>query len=160
MAQAAINLIYKLMKGQRDGSDGLDARHNIQFFTAVGMNELIQPSIVNMCKRGTTESRHGALAALRLILSGCAYHKVNEMQSNELQISMISHGLVPMLFEILIAPDSTAEMRKMAQGCVDSIDVQHNTFAAKLGRHCLLAKLTAGAVFLYRQAADADRPSR
>lgn len=150
MAQLSNYLIHRLLQSQRDGSDGLDARHNTKFFTAISMIEEVQAGLINMCKHGSTESRHGALAALQLIMSGCVYHELDPVQSAELQILLISHGLVPMLFDIMIAPNSTAEMRKMAEACALSIDGEHSDFAAKLGRHWMLAKLTADSLYAYR----------
>ncbi|KAL0031111.1 hypothetical protein WJX77_004227 [Trebouxia sp. C0004] len=77
-AQLALNLVYKLLKGQMDGSDGPDAPYNASFYSAVTSNPAAMDSIIHMCRRGRTESRHGALAVLQQIMTCSARNPQSE----------------------------------------------------------------------------------
>ena len=155
IAQLALNLVYKLLKGQLDESDGLDAPHNHSFLAAVTFHpkaaqgitysdsvfKVIHAdaaySIMRMCKQGSLESRHAALAVLQQIMA----NKHGRKYMDAMQQGLISLGLMPLLFGIAQAPDSTAEMRAMADACLASVHSEHNGCMASFGTHCLMARL-------------------
>ena len=155
IAQLALNLVYKLLKGQTDASDGLDAPYNHSKMapvtshpkTARGVThsgpvfKVIYPdaaySIMRMCKQGSLESRHAALAVLQQIMA----NKHGREYTDAVQQGLISLGLMPLLFGIAQAPDSTAEMRAMADACLASVHSEQNSCMASFGTHCLMARL-------------------
>ncbi len=156
-AQLALNLVFKLLKGQMDGSDGPDAPYNASFYSAVTSNPAAMDSIIRMCRRGSTESRHGALAVLQQIMTCSARNPQSEYP---VQIVMITMGVMPMLFEVVKSPDSTADMRKMALLCLASLHGENNSFIAAYGTHNVIAKLiTLSLGECRRAAANSDKRS-
>ena len=156
IAQLAVNLIYKLLKGQRDESDGPDAPFNYSFLAAVSLHPDAAYSILCMCKRGSIESRHGALAVLQLFMT----NRHGPQFNTPMQENLITLGLMPLLFGIAQAPDSTAEMRSMAETCLASVHSDRNTAMAAFGSHCLVARLIAMTLSERRAASNSDRHSR
>jgi len=156
-AQLALNLVFKLLKGQMDGSDGPDAPYNASFYSAVTSNPAAMDSIIRMCRRGSTESRHGALAVLQQIMTCSARNPQSEYP---VQIVMITMGVMPMLFEVVKSPDSTADMRKMALVCLAGLHGENNSFIAAYGTHNVIAKLiTLSLGECRRAAANSDKRS-
>ena len=155
-AQLALTLVHKLLKGQMDGSDGPDAPYNGSFYSALTGNAQSVHCIIRMCRQGSIESRHGALAVLQQILK-CAAGQ--SQKNNPVQTTMISLGVMPMLFEVVKAPDSTAEMRRMAEVCLASVHSDNNFVMAAFGTHCLIARLLAISLSECRAAANSDRRS-
>ena len=148
--------MYKLLKGQMDESDGPDAPYNYSFLVAVVLQSDAAHSIIRMCKRGSLETRHAALAVLKQFMINRHGHEfIHSMQEG-----LISLGLVPLLFGIVQAPDSTAEMRVMADACLASVHSNHNAAMASYGTHCLMARLIAMSLSERRAAANSDRHNR
>ena len=155
IAQLALNLVHKLLKGQMDESNGLNAPYNYSFLGAVTVHPKAAQSItqsesvfkvihsdaaysiMRMSKQGSLESRHAALAVLQQIL----VNRHGRESMDTLQQELISLGLMPLLFGIAQAPDSTAEMRAMADACLASVHSEQNGCMASFGTHCLLARL-------------------
>ncbi len=154
IAQLAMNLVYKLLKGHMDGSDGPDAPYNSSCYAGVSLDPESAHSIIRMCRYGSVESRHGALAVLQQILT-C---KAGQLMTS-VQTLLISLGVMPMLFGIVQAPESTAEMRTMATTCLAGIHSDQNVYMATIGTHCLIARLIAISLSERRAAANSDRHS-
>lgn len=156
IAQLALNLVYKLLKGQMDESDGPDAPYNHTFLQAITLHGHAASSIMRMCKQGSLESRHAALTVLWL----CLVHRQRPLYLYHMQEVFISLGLMPLLFGIAQAPDSTAEMRSMADECLAGVHSDLNSYMASFGTHCLIARLIALTFAEQRAAANADRHGR
>ena len=154
IAQLALNLVHKLLKGQMDESNGPNAPY-FSFLGAVSVHsEAAQSithsesvfrvihsdaaySIMRMSRQGSLESRHAALAVLQQIM----VNRHGRESTDTVQQGLISLGLMPLLFGIAQAPDSTAEMRAMADACLASVHSEQNGCMASFGTHCLLARL-------------------
>ena len=149
IAQLVLNLVYKLLKGQMDEFDEPDAfYHYVTAHPKAAQSTRSDPvckvvhsgafySIMRMCKQGSLESRHNALAVLQQIMVNRHGHE----DMDTMQQGLISLGLMPLLFGIAQAPDSTAEMRAMADACLASVHSEHNGCMASFGSHCLMARL-------------------
>lgn len=153
IAQLALNLVYKLLKGQMDQSDGPDAPYNYSFLLAIGLQTNAAHSIIRMCKRGSLGTRHAALA----VLKQCMINRHGQDFIHTMQERLISLGLMPLLFGIVQAPESTVEMRTMADACLGSLHSNHNAAMASYGTNCLMARLIALSVSERRAAANSDR---
>lgn len=156
IAQLALNLIFKLLKGQSDESDGPDAPYNFTFLAAVSLDADAAYSILCMCRHGSIESRHGALAVLQLLMT----NRHGSQLTNPMQENFISLGLMPLLFGIAQDPASTAEMRSVAKTCLASVHSDHNTMMAAFGSHCLMTRLITMSLRESRDSANSDRRSR
>ena len=155
IAQLALNLVHKLLTGQTDDPDGADTPPNYSFLAAV----TVQPkaaqsiaqtdpvfkvihsdagySIMRMCKQGSLESRHAALAVIKLLL----IHRHRPVHMDTMQQGLISLGLMPLLFGIASAPGTSDEMRAMADACLASVHSEQNSCMASFSTHCLMARL-------------------
>ena len=156
IAQLALNLVYKLLKGQMDESDGLDAPYNHSFLEGLILHHSAGMSVIRMCKQGSLESRHAALAVIKLFL----IHRQRPVHINAMQQGLISLGLMPLLFGIAQAPDSTAEMRAMADACLASVHSEQNSCMAAYGTHGLIAKLIAISLLEQRAGTHPDKHGR
>ena len=139
-----------------DESDGPDAPWNYSFLVAVSHQPVAAYSIMRMCKHGSLESRHGALAVLQQFL----INKHGPQLTHPVQAELITLGLMPLLFGIAQAPHSTAEMRSMAVNCLASVHSDHNAIMAAFGNHCLMARLITVTLGEHRFHANSDKHSR
>ena len=156
IAQLALNLVYKLLRGQMDESDGLDAPYNHSFLEGLILHQNAAMSVMCMCKHGSLEGRHAALAVVKLFL----IHRQRPVHMVAMQQGLISLGLMPLLFGIAQAPDSTAEMRAMADACLASVHSEHNSCMAAYGTCGLLAKLIAISLHERRAGTHPDKHGR
>ena len=131
VAQLACNLVHSLLQGQADGSDGPDAAHNTEFMHQLMVFHQFVHALLMMCKHGRLESRHGALAVLQLLLVPPIWHSL----AQDLRFQLMAWGAVPMLFNIAVDPDSTAEIRTMAMTCLGHFEgnLSANTHLANFG---------------------------
>lgn len=155
IAQLALNLTHKLLKGAMGDSDALGAPDNRFSLAAATLHPKAaqsdpQPdaavrvvhldaaySIMRMCKRGSIESRHAALTVLQQIL----VNRHGHVDTDSMQQGLISLGLMPLLFGIAQAPETSPEMQAMADACLASVHSDQNVWIASFGAHCLAASL-------------------
>lgn len=143
VAQFAVSLVHNLMKSQLDGSDGLDAARNVDFFVELSRFTQFVQGLLNMCKQGSLESRHGALTVLHLFLG-----QIWLRESEAMRWQLTSLGVVPMLFEIATSRKSTAEMQRLAESCLQGFqgDEISNHVMGQFGMHGLMRRLIGEAV--------------
>lgn len=156
IAQLALNLVYELLQGQMDESDGLDAPFNHSFLEGLILHRHAARSVMRMYKQGTPESRPVALAVLKLFL----IHRQRPVHLHSMQQGLISLGLMPLLFEIAQATDSTPEMRATADACLASVHSEQNSCMAAYGTHGAIARLIATSLYEQRSGTHPDRRGR
>ena len=156
IAQLALNLVYKLLQGQLDESDGLDAPFNHSFLEGLILHRQAGMSVMRMYKQGTAESRPLALAVLKLFL----IHKQRPVHLHTMQQGLISLGLMPLLFGIAQAPETSPEMKAMADACLASVHNEQNTCMAAFGTHGLIARLVARSLHEQHAGTHPDRRGR
>ena len=155
IAQLALNLTHKLLKQDMGGSDALGTADNhFSLAAATSRPKAAQNatqshsafrvvhldaaySIMRMCKRGSIESRHAALTVLQQIL----VNRHGHVDTDTMQQGLITLGLMPLLFGIAQAPDTSPEMQAMADACLASVHSDQNVWVAAFGAHCLAASL-------------------
>ena len=148
--------MHKLLQGQMDESDGLDAPFNHSFLEGLILHRNAAMSVMRMYKQGTTESRPLALAVIKLFL----IHRQRPVHLHSMQQGLISLGLMPMLFEIAQAPDSTPEIQATADACLASVHSDQNVWVAAFGTHGLIARLIAINLREQRFGTHPDRHGR
>ena len=139
MAQLACNLVHKLLQGQTDGSDGPDAAFNTHFMSELSSSPDFVCSLLLMCKNGSFESRHEALAALQAFLAPTAWHEI----AATMRWQLMTFGAVPTLFGVATDPSVAEDMQDMALTCLahfDGDDTANSTIAA-CGSRSMLSKL-------------------
>ena len=155
IAQLALNLTHKLLKCDMGESDVLGIPdHHLSLAAATSHPKAPQSnpppdsafrvvqleaahSIMRMCKRGSIESRHAALTVLQQIL----VNRHGHVDTDTMQQGLITLGLMPLLFGIAQAPETSPEMTAMADACLASVHSDQNVWMAAFGAHCLAATL-------------------
>lgn len=152
-----MSLVHKLLAGQLDGSDGLDAAHNTTFLRDLSNSSTFVNSLLYMCKQGSLESRHGALTVLQHFL----VPKIWQQVSTNMRFQLITLGVLPMLLEVANSPAATAEMRVLADTCLQGFqgDELCNNLIGAFGMRPLVARLIGESVRDTR-AANQDHRSR
>ena len=156
IAQLALTLVYKLLKGQMDESDGLDAPYNHSLLEGLLLHRSAGISVIRMYKQGSLEIRHAALSVIKLWL----IHRHRPVHMDTMQQRLISLGLIPLLFGIAQAPGSSAEMRAMADACLASVHSQHNSCMGSYGTHGLLASIISITLHEQRSGTHPDKFGR
>lgn len=110
VAHAALGLVHKLLLGQLDGSDGLDAAHNTDFVAELSQNTGFVNGLLYMCKQGRVEARHEALQVLQHFLIHEKWRSACDIRH------LVSLGAMPILYNIATNShsDSTGAMQSLA----------------------------------------------
>ena len=156
IALLALSLVYKLLKGQMDEFLELGPCYTHSLLEGLILHRNAGMSVIYMCKHGSLDERSAAFLVLKLFL----IHRQRPVYIVAMQQGLISLGLMPLLFGIAQAPDSTAEERAMADACLASVHSEHNSCMAAYGTCGLVAKLIAISLHEQRAGTHPDKHGR
>lgn len=139
VAQAATQLVHKLLQSQLDGSDGLDAAHNTEFLRDLSSRYSFANSLLHMCKQGSLKSQHAALSVLQQFLVPEIWHQACATMRRRL----ISLGAVPTLLQIAASKVATADIQTLAESSLQGFhcDSDSTRLIGAFGMHSLVASM-------------------